>query len=156
MTTIFSRAGRLIVALICAATWLSAQSSVSDELARADKQYNLYLYNLARYSYEQVLKKEPKNAYAQARIGDCYFQLNRPSESLSWYEKAVKQSDAKPDMQLRYANALMFTGDYTAAKKWFRSYADNGNAVVGDHYAILCDSAASVAKKEGNHFCGNA
>jgi len=155
MTTKFSRVGRLVAVLLCTATWLSAQSNVSDDLARADKQYNLYLYNLARYSYEQVLKKDPKNAYVQARVGDCYFQLNRPAESLQWYEKAAKQSDAKPDVKLRYAKALMFTGDYTEAKKWFRQYGEGGDVVVSEHYATMCDYAAATAKKEGNYIAKN-
>lgn len=155
MTTIFSRAGRLAVALLFAAVALSAQSSVSDDLARADKQYNIYLYNLARYSYEQVLKKDPKNAYAQARVADCYYQLNRPSDALGWYEKAAKNTSAKPDVQLRYAKALMLTGDYTAAKKMFRLYSEGGDQVVAEHYAAMCDYAAAASKKESNYTVKN-
>lgn len=155
MTTIFSRAGRLAIVLLFAAAGLSAQSSVSDDLARADKQYNIYLYNLARYSYEQVLKKDPKNAYAQARVGDCYFQLNRPAEALDWYEKAVKNPNVKPDVQLRYAKALMLTGDYATAKKTFRLYSEGGNQVVADHYAAMCDYATTASKKESNYTIKN-
>jgi len=156
MTTIFSRAGRLAVALLLAAAGLSAQtSSVSDDLARADKQYNIYLYNLARYSYEQVLKKDPKNAYAQARVGDCYFQLNRPAEALDWYEKAVKNPSVKPDVQLRYAKAQMLTGDYAAAKKTFRLYSEGGDQVIAEHYIAMCDYATTAAKKESNYTVKN-
>lgn len=155
MTTIFSRAGRLVVAFLFAAAALSAQSSVSDDIARADKQYNIYLYNLARYSYEQVLKKDPKNAYVQARIGDCYYQLNRPADALDWYEKAVKNPTVKPEVQLRYAKALMLTGDYTAAKKMFRLYSEGGDQVVAEHYATMCDYAATVSKKESAYSVKN-
>ena len=56
ITTI--RAGWLAAVLLCAAVTLNAQTSVQEELQRADKQYDLYAYNLALRSYDAILKKK--------------------------------------------------------------------------------------------------
>ncbi len=85
------RAAWLSLAFAGVTTLLAAQSSQSEDLQRADKQYDLYAYNLALKTYEEVLKIQPNNAHALARTGDSYFQLNRPEDALPWYEKAVKR-----------------------------------------------------------------
>ncbi|MBK9337711.1 MAG: carboxypeptidase regulatory-like domain-containing protein [Lewinellaceae bacterium] len=136
-----------------AAAWLfviaglSAQTSVQENLSRADKQYDLYAYNLALRTYEQVIKEQPNNARALARTGDCHFQLNRPLEALTWYERALLLNDAPPETMLSYGKALLQTGDYIGAKKWFLAYAE-GNATVGQHYAQMCDFALQAGRQE--------
>ncbi len=140
------RAGGVFVALLLSLT-VSTFAQTSEDLSRADKQFDLYAYNLALRTYEQVLKNEPRNGHALARIGDCYFQLNRPDESLEWYEKAAQQNDAKADVLRRYAVALMHTGDYVGAKKWFRLYGE-GNPKVGLYFADMCEYAIQASKRE--------
>ena len=142
------RAAWLSLAFACMTTLLTAQSSQSEDLQRADKQYDLYAYNLALKTYEEVLKIQPNNAHALARTGDSYFQLNRPEDALPWYEKAVKRQDAEPEALLHYGKALLQTGDYVGAKKWFLRYAET-NAPVGNHYAALTDYAVQTVNKDG-------
>ncbi|MEO6760554.1 MAG: tetratricopeptide repeat protein, partial [Saprospiraceae bacterium] len=142
------RAAWLSLAFACAATLLSAQSTFSEDLQRADKQYDLYAYNLALRTYEEVLKVQPNNAHALARTGDCYFQLNRPEDALPWYDKAAKRPEVEPISLLHYGKTLLQTGDYVGARKWFVRYAET-DPVVGNHYAALCDYAAQNAGKEG-------
>lgn len=137
----------LLLAFITLAAVATTRAQVSEDLGRADKQFDLYAYNLALRSYENVLKSEPRNSHALARTGDCYFQLNRPAESLEWYEKAVQSPDVKADVLRRYAVALMHTGDYVGAKKWFRLFAE-GNQKVGQHYADMCEYAIQAARRE--------
>jgi cell division septation protein DedD/tetratricopeptide (TPR) repeat protein len=146
MNTIF-RAGWLAVAFLLAAGRLSAQNETQEELLRADKQFDLYAYNLALHTYQQVLQKDAKNTHAMARIADCYYQLNRPEESLSYYDKAVLQKDVDPIVQFHYGEALMQTGDYAGAKKWFTNYAET-NLAVGKHYAEMCDYALRTSKMD--------
>ena len=141
------RAAWLSLAFACATTLLAAQSSLTDDLQRADKQYDLYAYNLALKTYEEVLKVQPNNAHALARTGDCYFQLNRPEDALPWYDKAAKRQDVEPVTLLHYGKTLLQTGDYAGAKKWFLRYAET-DATVGNHYAALCDYATQTAGKE--------
>ena len=143
----FFRVGWLLFLLLWTAVRPSAQNPVQENLLRADKQFDLYAYNLAIRTYESVLKAEPNNAHALARIADCYFQLNRPEESLPYYDRAVSQPQADPEILLRFGKALMQTGDYIGAKKWFRFYGE-GNPVAGRNYSDMCDYAMAIAKKE--------
>lgn len=142
-----SRAGWLLAALLLAASWLTAQNSVQDDLQRADKQFDLYAYNLALRTYEQVLQKDPNNARALSRTADSYFQLNRIEESLPWYDRAAQQYNVEPITFLNYGKALMQTGDYVGAKKWFRVYGEN-NPSAAQQYINMCDYAIEVSKKE--------
>ena len=142
-----SRAGWLLAAWLLATSCLTAQSSVQDDLQRADKQFDLYAYNLALRTYEQVLQKDPNNARALSRTADSYFQLNRIEESLPWYERAAQQYNVEPITFLNYGKALMQTGDYVGAKKWFRVYGEN-NSAAAQQYINMCDYAIDVTKKE--------
>lgn len=142
-----SRAGWLLAAWLLAAGCLTAQSSVQDDLQRADKQFDLYAYNLALRTYEQVLQKDPNNARALSRTADSYFQLNRIEESLPWYERAAQQYNVEPITFLNYGKALMQTGDYVGAKKWFRVYGES-NSAAAQQYINMCDYAIDVSKKE--------
>lgn len=148
MNTTFRAGWLFAAALICIAAGLTAQTSVKEDILRADKQFDLYAYNLALRTYEQVLKQEPNNAHALARTGDCYFQLNRPQEALSWYDRAVVRNEVEPDVMFRYGKALMQTGDYVGAKKWFVLYSEN-NRAEGQHFAQMCDFALQAARKDG-------
>lgn len=137
----------LVMALLLAVCSLQAQSTLNEDIQRADKQFNLYAYNLALRSYEQVLKSDPNNPYVLARLGDCYFQLNRPEEALTWYDRATSRRNADPEVFLRYGKALMYTGNYAEAKKWFERYSDL-DVNVGQHFANMCDYAADASRKE--------
>lgn len=142
------RAGWVSVLLVCAAGWLSAQkSTLNEDLVKADRQFALYAYNLATQTYQQVLKEDPRNAHALARIGDCYFQLNNPAKSLEWYQKAIRQYNMEPDVHLRYGKALMQTGDYDGAKDEFLAYAET-DETVGNQYVKSCEYAIQQSKKE--------
>ncbi len=137
----------LLVALFMAAG-ASGQSNVEENLARANKQFELGAFNLALRTYEQVLKEQPNNAQALARSGDCHFFLNRPQDALSWYERALQSDPSPSEVMFRYGRALMHTGDYLGAKKWFVAYAALNNT-VGQHYAQMCDFALQMSRREG-------
>ena len=136
-----SRAGWLAVALICAANMMYAQTTIAEDLQRADKQLELYAYNLAMKSYKQVLEKDPNNGHALERVADCYFQLNQTDEAINWYKRAIEQREPNSDVQLRYGRVLMYKGNYEQARKEFLEYAAlNDNATeTGRHYAGMCD-----------------
>ncbi len=152
-----SRAGWLALALLLAANWLSAQTSLSEDLQRADKQFDLYAYNLALKSYKQVLDRDANNSHALARVADCYFQLNKPEESISWYSRAVQLRSPDSDVQLRYGKALMMKGDYTQAKRQFQEYASLNNQTqeTGRHFSDMCDFATRAASQEPSYTIKN-
>ncbi|MBL7825262.1 MAG: carboxypeptidase regulatory-like domain-containing protein [Saprospiraceae bacterium] len=154
MNTII-RAGWLSGMLICMTGLLSAQkSSVNEELIKADRQYALYAYNLAMQTYQQVLKDDPNNAHALARIGDCHYQLDHPEKSIEWYQRAIRQNNMSPDVFLRYGKALMQTGNYEEANDQFLAYAEK-DETVGNHYAKACDYAIKAIKKESGWLLKN-
>jgi Carboxypeptidase regulatory-like domain/WD40-like Beta Propeller Repeat/Tetratricopeptide repeat/SPOR domain len=141
------RTGWLVVALLCATVRLSSQSSLQDDIQKANKQFDLYAYNLALSSYEKIHRADPSNAHVLARMADCYFQLNRPEEALPWYERAAGRRSAEPEVWLRYGKALMYVGDYNAAKKQFNLYAD-ANPQTARHFAAMCDYAIDIAGRD--------
>ncbi len=138
------------MALICAASQLFAQNTISEDLLRADKQFNLYAYNLALKTYKQVLANDANNGHALARVADCYFQLNQPEESLNWYKRAVEQREPNSDVQLRYGKALMLKGDYAQARRQFLEYAALNDEAqkTGRYFADMCDYAIKTAAKD--------
>lgn len=137
----------MTVALFFNAMTSFSQNNASEEIQRADKQFDLYAYNLALRSYEQIQKRDPNNPYILGRLADCYFQLNRPEEAVTWYERAVARRSADPQILFNYGKALMYTGRYAEAKLQFQRYAETNDA-VGRHYANMCDYAQDVTQKE--------
>ncbi|MEZ4894965.1 MAG: tetratricopeptide repeat protein [Saprospiraceae bacterium] len=123
------------------------KTTLNEDLVRADRQYDLYAYNLAMQTYQQVLKSDPGNAHALARVGDCYFQLNEPEKSIEWYKKAVNQFGTEEDLNFRYAMALLQVKDYLGAREQFLNYSLKNDA-VGSHYAAYCEYASLNIKKE--------
>ncbi len=147
MNPMLPRALTLLLALFVAETAIG-QTNIEETLARANKQFELNAFNLALRTYEQVLKEQPNNTQALARSGDCYFYLNRPQDALSWYERALQSDPSPSEVMFRYGRALMHTGDYLGAKKWFVAYAAL-NSAVGQHYAQMCDFALQASRREG-------
>jgi cell division septation protein DedD/tetratricopeptide (TPR) repeat protein len=146
------RAAALIGTLLLSAigTIYSQGTDTNDKLRRADSQFDLYAYFTALNSYTDVLKADPNNAYAHGRVADCYVQLNRPMDALPWYDRAMQLGRVDPEITLRYAQALMHTGDYVGAKRWFSSYSQT-NPAVGQHFMAMCDQAPQLQKNTGGY-----
>jgi tetratricopeptide (TPR) repeat protein len=152
MNTNLNRAFFLVLFAICfQANFIAAQINVEDNLRKADRQFDLYVYNTALNSYNEVLRLDPNNAHALARKADCFVQLNRPAEALSYYAQAVNRPNVAPDTYFRFAKALMLTGDYVGAKRWFSLFADT-NPTLGQHYANMCDFAQTQIQQGANGF----
>ena len=153
MNTKFRTVYALLLTLASVCT-LTAQSSTEENLRRADTQFDLYAYNTALNTYNEVLRVEPNNAYAIGRKADCYFQLNRPGEALPFYDRAVTLGRSEAEIVFRYAQALMQTGDYVGAKRWFTQYAAS-NPATGQHYAAMCDYASTASQRAGMYTVKN-
>lgn len=142
------RAGGLALAFFGLIGVLSAQKTpVNDLLVRADRQYDLYSYNLAIQTYQQVLEQEKNNSHALARTGDAYVQLNHPEKAIEWYQKAQNTNNMESDVPLRLGKALMQTGDYDGAKDQFLLYAETDEK-NGKHFAAQADYAIKNGKKD--------
>ncbi len=137
----------LIAVLFHTCFALIAQVNVADELQRGDKQYDLYAYTIATQTFESVLKTDPNNAYAMARIGDCQMQLNRVDDAVAWYAKAVAQPGVEPDVYARYGKALMQKGDYATAQSWFEKWKTT-DAANAQRYLEMCAYATQTISME--------
>ena len=92
MNIVSVRRGHLLLCMLLFAFQTTQAQSIEDALRKADTQFNLSAYNTALNSYSEVLKKDPNNAYAFGRKGDCYVQLNQPLEALPWFDRADRKS----------------------------------------------------------------
>lgn len=115
---------------------LNAQSS----LRKANKQYELYAFNLAIKSYKKVLDRHPNNTEALGRIADCYRHLNQMEEAATYYDKAVRQSKVDDLFFYQYGLVLKALGRYDEAKQWFIRFAEK-YPVNGNQFAESCDFA---------------
>ncbi|MCF8245885.1 MAG: carboxypeptidase regulatory-like domain-containing protein [Saprospiraceae bacterium] len=109
-----------------AAVLLFANSSVNAQasLKRANKQYELGTFNLAAQSYKDYLAKNPDNAEANAKIGDCYRHLNQQDKALPHYQAAVASSDVQDIYIFQYGLTLQELGRYDLAKAVFNSLGE--------------------------------
>ncbi len=128
----------LLVIMALSTTNLNAQN-----LQKANKEYELYAFNLAINSYRSVLESEPTNVEALSKMADCYYHLNQIDEAVQWYKKAVMLKGVKAETNYNLGMALMNQGNYEEAKKRFLVYAQE-YPNIGTHYAENCDFALSL------------
>lgn len=117
--------------------------SAQNELKKANKQYELGAYNLAVNSYLDIIKKEPQNGEALAKLADSYRYLNNMDEAAKWYRKAIQVSGVDPIHIFEFANVLKAQGDYKRAKEWFAIFAE-GRLLIGRQFMESCDFAESI------------
>ncbi len=112
-------------------------------LKKANKEFELFAYNLAAKSYLKVLQKDQNNVEALSRLGDCYRHLNQMEEAAAWYTKALDQEGVDPVNLFYMGEVMKAKGEYLKAKEFFEIYGE-GQPFFGDHYAASCDFALSM------------
>ena len=90
----------------------SAMVVNGQNLKKANKEFELYAFNLAIKSYREVLSSEPTNVEALSRIAECYQHLNQIDDAIKWYQKAVVLEGVSPTTIFNYAQALKSRGKY--------------------------------------------
>jgi Carboxypeptidase regulatory-like domain/SPOR domain/Tetratricopeptide repeat/WD40-like Beta Propeller Repeat len=120
-----------------------ANSLNAQNLQKANKEYELFAFNLAIKSYRSVLESDPTNVEALSNMANCFYHLNQIGEAIQWYKKAVLLEGVKPRTVFNLGLALMNQGNYEEAKKWFLIYAQE-DPYLGTHYAENCDFAISL------------
>lgn len=133
----------ILITTLLASFLLVGINANGQSLKKANKEYELYAFNLAIKSYRGVLGNDPNNVEALSKMADCYRHLNQISDAITWYEKAVTQEGVTPTAIFNYALCLKSQGKYDEAKKWFLAYAE-GNPYFGNQYAESCDFAKSL------------
>lgn len=118
------------------------------------------LYNQGRYEEAaQYLSKfsskdEVLDANAMVLTGDCYVNLEKYDEALSYYKKAIKKANENPQIVprvlLKEANIYDAQGNYGAALECYQEIKDNyptfrlGNGMDIDAY--IAREAARLAQ----------
>lgn len=121
---------------------LSLTTFAQTNLNKADKQYELFAFNLAIQSYLTAIEKEPYQPETLARLADCYRNLNQMDQAETWYAKAVAAKELAPVHFFNYGQVLMAQGKHEEAKKMFLKFAET-DPVTGNYYAENCTFAAT-------------
>lgn len=112
------------------------------DLRRANKEYELHAFNLAIKSYLKVLERRPNNPEILSKVADCFRHLNEMEKAREFYDRAISQTRAEPEVYLNYGKVMMALGRYDEAFNLFMNYS-RVDATVGKHYADNCKFAKS-------------
>lgn len=131
---------------------LSLNVAVAQTAAQkcADKLYGQKLYNEASVKYAHVVKKDPANKDAAARLGDCYRRLGMYAKAEEAYTTAAAAGELSAQDNLRFALVLAANDKLAEAKKYYAKYSPT----VGDGFddnKLYADSARwKVRIAQGN------
>ena len=132
---------RLLLPLCALLLFGSGSLSAQRSLKKANKEYELYAFNVAIKSYLDVLEKEPTSVEALGKLADSYRHINRLEEAATYYQRAIDtQGRIDPEFYFQYGQTLKSLQRYDEAARWFRKYAET-NPVFGTHYAETVDFA---------------
>ncbi len=102
--------------------------------------------DLFKDAYQKITDKKEKLEIA-FHIGECYRNIDNPSQSALWFGKVIAKNIDKPIAYLYYADALKKTERYDEAKMQYQKYKE---LVPGDPSADLgiksCDLATEWMK----------
>ncbi|MBI1227180.1 MAG: hypothetical protein GC192_18255 [Bacteroidetes bacterium] len=140
---IFFRISIFVSAMLFFVGTMNAQGS----LKRANKQYELGTFNLAAQSYKDFLSKNPDNAEANAKLGDCYRHLNQQEKALPHYQAAVSSPDVQDIYIFQYGLTLQELGRYDLAKSVFNSLGEKSPEFKTrcKQFADACSFAAAAS-----------
>ena len=108
-------------------------------LNRAEKSYDKKEYNKAIELYKRAAT--PDNADINYRIAEAYRKSNRISESVTYYNTAVKAGIDNPEAHLNFARALKSIEQYDEARKSLNTVLETS----------VSDSLKKVANYELNN-----
>lgn len=112
----------------------------SEQLRKADKQFDYHAYSSALAGYKELDRKNPGSGWVDGRIGACLVRLNQPLEALPFLRSASSKKDAPPD-HLRYlANAYRSVGKYQEARSCYLRLSVF-DSVWSRHFINVCDWA---------------
>lgn len=94
--------------LICIAGGAFAQDNSMFQVA--NEEYNTGEFKAALESYKAVLSKGELSPQVYYNMGNCYYRLDRNTEAIYYYERALKldpsDEDVEHNLQLAYARTI--------------------------------------------------
>ena len=93
-------------------------------LRQAQADENALDYNAALLKYQQVFNQHRDDAYANYKMGECYFNLNQIQEAQSHLEIADAKGagSSNPRFNLIYAKVFQKIGNYKKAVEYYEKY----------------------------------
>jgi WD40-like Beta Propeller Repeat len=140
----------LVACILVLSMPVLAQSNFEEKLLLADKQYDLYAYQLAIKTYTEVLDVQPNHVHALSQLGKCHLQVADAAKAVTYFERAVALPGFDDAIPLHYGQALMMLGEYGKAKVWFGLYAEN-NEIQGKHFVDVSNWAAQNASAQSDY-----
>jgi tetratricopeptide (TPR) repeat protein len=142
---------RYSVLLLLALSLLTSACSNRKELNRAIKLQQDGNFTAALDSYRAQLantsaKDSQRLSELEYRIGECLFQLERPSEAFSAYNKAIEFNDSNTMAHLRLGELYLLAGAGDKAAEHARSALHNGASI--DALSLLGAAAAANGNTE--------
>lgn len=118
----------------------------SKDLKRANQLFKEDKYALAIPYYKKALTTK-KNLSIKSKLAYCYKITNQITEATALYEEIVENDRAKLKAYYYYAECLISSGQYEAAKKWFQEYAkiETEDETV-DRMIAACDFAKNAPR----------
>ena len=97
--------------LLCFSLWLAGQIHAQQMPSKADKQYEMGMYEEAAQGYEQMISStEDADITCYERLASCYVNTNNPIKAIETYEEAAMRYDMSANSYLKWAAALKKIG----------------------------------------------
>lgn len=87
------------------------------------KEYERMRYHDAITLFEEVLKKNPSNNEALAKLADCYLKIHDQDKILKLNERLTDCEKPSPVFVWNYAQALAANKEYEEAINWYKKYS---------------------------------
>ena len=126
------------------------EKAAAEQFKKGQEYYKKKDYAEAVKWYRLAAKQG--NAYAQSRLGRCYYDgkgvTQDYEESVKWFRQAAEQGNAFAQRNLGYCyhNGLGVIKDYDEAVKWYRLAAEQGEASAQNSLGLCYQKGHGVTK----------
>jgi len=119
---------------------------LASPIKKAQKAMDKYDYSQAIGILKKAVDNDKYNKYAVPMLAKCYRMQRDIFNTKAWYARAIALPDVKPETYLYYGQALLATGEYSAARDIFLKYANLSTDGRGKMFATHCDSVLNPWK----------
>jgi hypothetical protein len=142
--------------VLMATWWLSGQVGAQQMPSKADKQFEMGMYQEAAVSYQASIQDgTASDIEGYERLAECYMNINRPFEAVATYEEAAMKYDMSADSYTKWASALKKIGRIEEANEIASFASIKGNKPFVD-IAIADDMGYDIQpvafNSRGNEF----
>src|SRR5437588_6604115 len=112
----------------------TAQMRKARYAAEAERYFKAGQYDEAKIEYQKLLRLDPRNSVAYARMGQMWLEENSPLRAGGYLATALKYDEKDVASRIRFAHVYVLIGQPAAAWKEaeaaLRQDAENGEALV--------------------------